>query len=327
MILVTGATGFLGSELVRQLVEAGEQVRILRRETSSLDLLGSITDRVEHAVGDVTDPDSLPAALDGVERVYHVAAYLGFGGKKEKARLHSVNVEGTAHVVDAAREAGAERLLHTSSMASFGRTLRPQGLIDETAEWTSSPLNTPYAISKYLAEREVHRGIAEGLDAVIVNPSLVFGPGRADENTMRIVERSRKGALLAPAGGTNVVDVADVASCMRAAMERGRTGERYFLGGENLTWVEILSILQGAFGQPPPRIVVPPWLAVAAGAAGEVLASVTGSHQTLTRSTARTSAYVHRYSNEKARSELGCTFRPFEATARRIAESIGRSVH
>jgi dihydroflavonol-4-reductase len=322
VILVTGATGFLGSELVHQLVAAGARVRILRRESSSLDLLGDVSEAVEHFIGDVTDPDSLVSAFDGVESVYHTAAALGFGGKKEEAWLHEVNVRGTAHVVDAARNAGVRRLLYTSSMAAFGRPKNSELVIDESAEWTDSPYNSAYARSKYLGEREVHRGIAEGLDAVIVNPSLIFGPGRREENTWQIVQRARRGARFAPQGGTNVVDVANVAACMRAAMDRGRTGERYFLGAENLPWMEILTILAQAFDRPGPRFVVPARVAVIAGAASELVARITGKQMTLTRSTARVSSRFYRYSNEKARAELGCEFRPFEETAKRIAESM-----
>jgi dihydroflavonol-4-reductase len=321
VILVTGATGLLGSELVQQLVAAGEKVRILRRESSSLDLLGDAAQAVEHVIGDVTDPDSMVPAFEGVDIVYHTAAALGFGGKEDDEWLHEVNVRGTAHVVDAARNAGVRRLLNTSSMAAFGRPKNSELVIDESAAWTDSPYNTAYARSKYLGEREVHRGIAEGLDAVIVNPSLIFGPGRRDENTWQIVQRARRGARFAPQGGTNVVDVADVAACMRSAMDRGRTGERYFLGGENLPWMEILTILARAFDRPGPGFVVPPRLAVIAGAASELVARITGKRMTLTRSTARVSSRFYRYSNEKAVAELGCTFRPFEETARSIARA------
>lgn len=323
MILVTGASGFLGSVLVRQLLAEGEPVRILRRETSALDLLGAAADRVEHAVGDVTDPASVRAAMRGAEFVYHTAAFVGFGGAKDAELLHAVNVGGTANVVNAALEEGVRRLVLTSSQAALGRPETPVGVIDETAEWTASKLNTAYARSKHDAELEVHRGIAEGLDAVIVNPAVIFGPGRAGENTMEIVEKARRGIPVAPAGGTNVVDVEDVAAGHRAAMARGETGERYFLGSENLTWQEIFGTLAEAFGKAGPRIVLPPALALLAGTASEALGALTRSRPALTRETARVSSRFYRYDNAKAREQLGVLFRPFRESAERIAATLG----
>ena len=323
MILVTGATGFLGSVLVRQLLAEGEAVRILRRASSSLDLLGEAAGRVEHALGDVTDAAAVREAMRGVEHVYHTAAFVGFGGAKDAERLRAVNVGGTANVVNAALEEGARRLVLTSSQAALGRPETPSGVIDETAEWTASKLNTAYARSKHDAELEVHRGIAEGLDAVIVNPALIFGPGRAGENTMEIVEKARRGIPVAPAGGTNVVDVVDVAAGHRAAMARGETGERYFLGAENLRWQEIFGTLAAAFGKAGPRLVLPPALALMAGTASEALGALTRTRPALTRETARVSSRFYRYDNTKAREQLGVTFRPFRETAERIAAALG----
>ena len=255
LTLVTGATGFLGATLVRQLADTGEPVRILRRTSSSLDLLGDAADTVEHAIGDVTDFASVRAALDGVTHVYHAAAFVGFGGKNDTERLMQVNVGGTANVADAARETGIERLIHVSSIAALGRTLQPQGVIDETALWSTSKANTAYAESKHLAEMEVQRAIAEGLDAVLVNPALLFGPGRPGENTMEIAEKLRDGKLPAAAsGGTCVVDVADVAAGMQAAMKHGTTGERYLLGGENHSlagWLETRGMRSSFFEKLP----------------------------------------------------------------------------
>ena len=325
MILVTGATGFLGSVLVRQLLAEDASVRILRRATSALDLLGDAADHVEHAIGDITDAASVDEAMRGVDAVYHTAAFVGFGGASDADQLHAVNVVGTANVVDAALAEGVGRLVQTSSQAAFGRPEKAIGVIDETSVWVPSKVNTAYARSKHQGELEVHRGIAEGLDAVIVNPATIFGPGRPGENTMEIVDKVRNGSMpAAPAGGTNVVDVEDVAAGHRAAMARGATGERYFLGSENLRWKAIFDTLADAFGVRGPRIVLPPTLALLAGSLSEVAGTVTRSRPALTRETARISGQFYRYDNTKAQEELGVTFRPFRATAERIAETAGR---
>lgn len=321
-ILVTGATGFLGSVLTRQLVEEDEDVRIFRREHSSLDLLGNVADEVEHAVGDVTYARSLYEAMEGVDRVYHVAAKVSFA-RRDREVLRRVNVDGTANVVNAALEADIDRLVHTSSIAALGRPLASDALIDETTPWQEASHRSVYARSKRQAELEVHRGIAEGLDAVLVNPSLVFGVGNDDTNTRRIVDAVRSGwAVAAPPGGTNVVDVRDVAAGFRAAMQRGESGRQYLLGSENRSWQSILTILADAFGLEPPRYTLPGSLLNAGAAVSEAVATVTRSQPVLPRATARSAARVHRFDNRRAREELDCTFRSFEETARWMAEVL-----
>ena len=319
MLLVTGATGFLGATLVRELVRQGEPVRILRRPTSALDLLGDAAHAVDHAEGDVTDRASVRAALQGCSRVIHAAAFVGFGGESDREQLFAVNVGGTAAVMDEARRAGVQRAVHVSSIAALGRSETPREPIDERATWTPSRANTAYAESKRAAELEVHRAIAEGLDATIGNPALIFGPGRAGENTMQIAEQVRDRKLpAAPSGGTCVVDVADVADGLIRLLEHGRTGERHILGGQNLRWTEILGTLAAAFGVDPPRFTVGLRTALALATASEAVSALTRRRPLLTRETARTAGRFYRYSNQKAVEELGCTFRPFEQTAARI---------
>lgn len=321
--LVTGATGLLGSSLTRHLVHAGEDVRIFRRETSRIDAIEDIVLNVEHAVGDINDSIALRDAMSGIERVYHTAAYVSFGGQADRAELMRVNVEGTAQVVDAALRAGIRRLVHTSSMAAFGRPERGDAVLDEDAEWHRSRENTLYARSKYLSELQIHRGIAEGLDAVIVNPSLIFGTGRAGDNTRHIVDRAREGRLPAiPSGATNVVDVLDVVDGMVRSMERGQMSERYFLGSENLSWERIIQTLCSKFGVEPPRLSVSRTPALMLAYASELMAVLTASRPLLTRETARSASRSYKYSNRKAVEELGCSFRPFEETAQRLADRL-----
>lgn len=325
-VLVTGATGFVGSEVVRQLVSQGADVRILRRAASSLDLLGDVAHRLEQVIGDVAQAETVWKAMDGVTHVYHMAAHIGFGGESEREELYRINVEGTKNVVDAAKDAGVKRLVYTSSMAAFGRPERVPDVLNETAVWSESRFNTLYAHSKHLGELEVQRGVAEGLDAVIVNPAQIFGVGRKGENTQKIVEEVRDQKLPGmPAGGTNVVDVRDVAAGHILAMERGRTGQRYFLGSENISWRDIIVTLAKAFDVEPPRFVVPPTLAMVLAYAFVTLSKVTGGRPLLTPETARSSSRFYRYSNRRAVEELGCSFRPFGETAQHIANALRSS--
>jgi dihydroflavonol-4-reductase len=324
LILVTGATGFVGASVARVLLDEGYRTRILRRHSSRLDLLEEASDSVEHAIGDVLDYESVREAMDGVTYVFHVAANVGrLAGRRDTDLLERVNVSGTANVVNAALEFGVRRLVHTSSMAAFGRVPRPVELIDESTEWVDSPANSEYACSKRDAELEVLRAVAEGLDAVIVNPALVFGIGRAGENTRQVVDRVRRRRFPAvPTGGTCVVDVLDVAAGHLGAMRAGTTGERYFLGSENLTWKEIVGTLARAFGVPEPSRRLHPRLAMAVGAASELLRIIPGVNPLLTRESVRQTSRFYRYDNTRARTELNCHFRPFRETAERIAEAL-----
>ena len=322
--LVTGATGFVGSALVRQLLERGSDVRILRRTNSQLDLLGNHARSVEHAVGDVRDPESLQEAMRRVDCIYHVAGSVGVMARERRtiARMRRVNVEGTANVVDAALAAGIRRLVHTSSIAALGRQEGNGLLTDETATWQNSRMNSQYAISKRDAELQIHRGLAEGLHAVIVNPAVIFGPGRPGENTMRIFEAVKKlrGLLRIPSGGVNVVDVDDVAGGHILAMEHGRTGERYILGGENLSWATIFRLMAEAAGVPVPSRKLSLGLALAFVTAIEYSALALRKNPELDRKAIRGLFQFWRLSNDKAIQELGYSYRPFAETVKRMTE-------
>lgn len=321
--LVTGPTGLVGSVLVRRLVDAGDPVRLLLRPRSDTRLLGDLMGRAEIVHGDVRDPESLAVALDGARRVYHLAAWVGFPGGSAAERMHAVNVLGTRNVVDAALRAGVERLVHVSSVAALSRPSREEGCLDEDTPWTDSPFNTVYARSKYLAELEVQRAVAEGLDAVIVNPSLVFGVGLPGENTWGIVERVRRNRVPAyPTGATNVVDAEDVAAGMMLAMERGVAGRRYILAGEHLAWRDILGTLARAHGTRVPSRPARPALLAVLGLLSETAARALRRTPRLTREGARVASRSTCYDASKARDQLGWTSRPFVQTAARLAALV-----
>lgn len=308
----------MGAALVRQLVAQDAAVRIFRRPNSPLEALGTAAETVEHAEGDLTDARSVRQAMDGVTHVYHAAARVDLG-----ANLHAlrpVNVQGTAHVLNAARQMGVTRVVHTSSIAALGRPESHDGLISEDTSWAGRPTRSAYAKTKHEAELEVHRSIAEGLDVVIVNPALVFGTGRPDASTHQIVQAVRNERLPGvPPGGTCVVDAEDVAVGMRRAMLHGACGRRYILGSQNLAWASIIRQLAQAHGVDAPTRVIPAaWLRVAGGLA-EAWAWISRSTPRFSRTMARSAARTLRYDTTRARTELECTFRPFVETAARIA--------
>jgi dihydroflavonol-4-reductase len=252
--LVTGGTGFLGSHIARTLVEAGHTARILRRPTSRLDLLDGLP--VEHAIGDVVDPPSLEQAMQGCDWVFHVAAVADYW-RANRIKLYLVNVNGTVNVLRAAKRAGVRRVIFTSSGAAVG--LRDDGRpADESVLFNLPPGAFPYGHSKFLAEQEVRRAVADGQDVVILNPSVVLGPGDLNQiSGSGVVEMARGNVFVYPVGGATVIDVRDVAAAHLAAAERGRAGERYLLGALDISHRALMKLIARVVGVPAPVVPVP----------------------------------------------------------------------
>ena len=263
LTLVTGSTGFIGSHLCRALTAAGHEVRAFHRPNSSLLLLKNLD--VEHCIGDITQPDCLADALKGVEVVFHTAAKLGI--PRDPDLMYAITVGGTKKVLNAARAAGVRRVIHTSTVAALGvpekshrKNIAPPEL-NEYHTWNFPAKWWPYGHSKYLAEMEVQNAVANGLDAIIVNPALVIGAGDINRVGGNAIIKAAQGILIAvPPGGLNVVHIDDVVRGHLLALERGRTGERYILGGQNLGHMEFLQIVADVVGVQKPRAAIPEWL-------------------------------------------------------------------
>ena len=258
-ILLTGATGFLGSHVARALVAAGHAVRALARPQASRAILADVPE-LEWLTGDILDAPSLRVAAAGCEAVVHAAAMVDFAPSRA-LRQREVNVEGTRYVLEAARAAGATRFVHTSSVATIGRT-RDGAVADEETRY-DWPVGLGYNESKRDAERIVRR--AEGIATVCVNPALVFGPGEIYKRTLPLFRLVKHGLLpLVPPGGTTLCDVRDVADAHVAALTRGEPGARYILGGPQLTFRALATTIAEVTGGAPPRAELPAGLLRAA---------------------------------------------------------------
>jgi dihydroflavonol-4-reductase len=301
--LVTGASGFLGSHVARLLVQRGERVRVLLRPTSPTGLLEGLA--VERVSGDLRDAAPLEKALAGVKTVYHVAADYRLWARDPR-EIHESNVGGTRNLLQAARRAGIEKFVYTSTVGTIA-VPRDGALPDENTVTSIGEMIGEYKRSKWLAEQEARQAAAAGLPVVIVNPTTPVGPGDAKPTpTGRIIVDFLNGRMPAYVDtGLNFVPVEDAAAGHLLAVERGRIGERYILGGENLTLKQALQILSQVSGRPAPRMRVPHVLALAAGYADAALSRLVGREPQISLEGVRMARHSMFVNTERARTELG----------------------
>jgi dihydroflavonol-4-reductase len=307
-VLVTGGTGFLGSNLAAALLSEGCSVRILRRAGSDLRALGTL--QVEHVVGDVRDIGSLRRAIRGCDTVFHTAAIISYW-RRERPLMHEVNVLGTRNVAQACLESGVRRLVHTSSTAAVGFP-EEGALADETTRFNWEPYDVGYRNSKHHAEREILRAVRQGLDAVMVNPTVIIGPRDIHFHGGQLLrDIRRKKIFYYVRGGMSVTYVDDVVRGHLLAERRGRTGERYILSGENLSHREIISTTASVVGGIGPFFKMPQELVTAVTAAAESAAAILNRRPWVTRELLAGSNLNYHFSCRKAQKELGYTFTPF----------------
>jgi dihydroflavonol-4-reductase len=309
--LVTGASGFLGSHVARLLAERGEHVRVLLRATSQTRLLEDLA--VERASGDLRDATSLAKALAGVRIVYHVAADYRLWARDPR-EIYESNVQGTRNLLEAAKRANVEKFVYTSTVGTIA-VPRHGALPDENTITSIQEMIGAYKRSKWLAEQEARQAAAAGLPVTIVNPTTPVGPGDAKPTpTGRIIVDFLNGRMPAYVDtGLNFVPVEDAAAGHLLAAERGRIGERYILGGENLTLKQALEILSQVSGRRAPRVRVPHLLALAAGYADAALSRLVGREPQIPLDGVRMARHNMFVSTEKARAELGFVAEPIAA--------------
>lgn len=310
--LVTGATGFIGSSVVRELLKDGVEVRVLVRESSDTRGLDGL--EVEKAYGDVRDSEAVKSALKGCDVLYHCAALYAFWAPDNKA-FYDVNVGGTKTVLDAALEQGVEKVVYTSSIVAVG-SHGVEKPANEKAEFNLWGTGDHYARSKHLSEVEALKICKQGLPVVVVNPAMVIGirdikPTPSGKMIIDIVNGSMPGYI---DGGINLVDVEDVARGHILAAKKGKVGERYILGNENMPVGDYFGLIGEVAGVKPPKMKIPYPAAILLGYGYQFVAGMNKKQPVLTAPMVRTGSKYAYYDSSKAVSELGFPQTPIKTT-------------
>lgn len=332
--LVTGATGLIGSHVVRRLLASNVPVAALYRPLNGYGLLTDVADQLTWHEGDVLDIPSLEAAIRPGCDVVHCAAIVSFV-PKDRARMEQVNVEGTANVVNVCLKAGVRKLAHLSSVAALGRpeakadtTKAGQPVvITEEQKWEESPMNSAYAKTKYRAELEVWRGSAEGLPVVIVNPSVVLGEGDWTRSSTQLIKYVYDEKRFYTDGDINYVDVLDVADALVKLLHSDIVEQRFILNAGTMPYRDFLTQLAQALGKRPPTVRVPPGLARVLWRLEAVRSWLLGTSPLITRETARSASHRYTYSGERVTQVLNVDYRPLTDTLARIAQAIKREAN
>jgi len=316
-VFVTGASGLLGSNMCHRLSSDGYDVVGLVRNNSNLTALNGFGGSLVR--GDLSDENWLARQMEGVDFVFHSAGLVTFDNRRRE-ELYRVNVDGTRNVARAAIAARVKRLIHVSSVAAVGIPAAGE-LADESIVYNKFKYHIAYADSKHFGEVEIEKAVSKGLDAVIINPATIIGRGDVYFHS-GVLLKIFLGKRIVPyvAGGMCVVGVYDVVDAGVSAMTLGRKGERYIIGGENLTFREFFGQVAGVLGAGGIAIRVPRLAARTAAALSEIISSITLSPPLLTSAHVVSSTLPHYYSFEKAKRELGFTPHPVETSIRQSFE-------
>jgi dihydroflavonol-4-reductase len=324
-ILVTGATGFLGSVICRKLLITQEYDIIgLKRKDSSLSLLVSDANKIQWEDCDVLDVYGIYEIMENIDIVIHTAAVVSFDGRDYK-KMMETNVTGTANVVNAALENNVSKFIHISSIAAIGRKLESND-INEKNSWTNSKYNTNYAISKFQSEQEVWRGKEEGLDVVILNPSVILGAQFWKNGSGRMFNQVDNGLKFYTEGINGFVNVVDIANYVEFLLKSNISGERIIMNGDNLSYKTVFTEIAKVMGKKVPTIAITPFLREVAWRVEWIKSRLTGSRPLITKETAMTSALHFIYENSKS-LELnpGFQYTPILETIQTTSEIFNKS--
>ncbi len=319
MILITGATGLVGSHIMLQLLEHNKKLRCLVRNANALQIPSDKKHLVEIIEGDILDVIALEKAMQDVEQVYHCAAIVSFH-PKEIQQLFQTNIEGTANVVNACIDAQVKKLCFISSVSALGR-LRVGVEVDETMSWTEETSNSNYGKSKYLAEMEVWRGIGEGLKAVIVNPTIILGLSDWNKGSSKVFQTAYNEFPWYTEGVTGLVDVLDVAHLSIQLMESEITAQRFIISAENVPYRKLFDLIAEGFRKNKPTKKVTPFLASLVWRLEALKGKITGKAPLLTKETSNTAQAKVYFNNKKLLEALpNFKYQSIEKTVERLCK-------
>ncbi len=312
MIFITGATGLIGSTITKKLLEKGKRVRALKRKDSNLSLLENLTSQIDWIEGDILDTMVLEKAMEGVTHVVHAAAVVSYAPNRHQ-QMFTVNVEGTRNVVNTCLRLGIQKLIHISSIASLGRN-KQQEEIDEKSEWKESDYNTFYAQTKYFSELEAWRGVEEGLNTVILNPSIVIGAGDWEKSSTKILKYAFEEKKLYPPGNLNYVDARDIADITVLMLENNIVNERYIINADSVPYKIFLDKAAEKFNKKAPTVAVSNWMSALAWRWEKIKYLITGKEPLITKETVKLSRNSTVYNNQKLVTTLLFRYRSLEET-------------
>lgn len=337
MDLITGGTGFLGAHLTARLLQKGKKLRLLVRKTSSMQELdfvltyyfgqqaSEMMKKIEFFEGDINDIFSLDKAAEGIENVYHCAAFVSFD-PKDKELMMTINTEGTTNLVNVLLTKNIRKLCYASSVAAIGRKKESRE-IDENTQWQNSKLNTSYAVSKHEAELEVWRAFNEGLDSVIVNPSVLVGVGDINKGSCKLYSLVKKGLRFYTKGVTGFVDVEDVAEIMINLTESEIKGERYLLNSENISFQYFFNSIAKNFNVRPPDIYANFLMRKTVVLSDTIFSAIRGRKRMYSPDFARVAGSHSYYSNEKIIKETAHKFRTIEESTANACNYYKKTVY
>ena len=322
MILVTGGTGFVGSHLLYHLVVAGENVRAIKRPTSSMESckiifgyytkdISELFSKIEWVDADLLDVDELYNAMHGVNRVFHAGALVSFDSRR-KNEVVEVNQKGTANLVNISLELGIDKFCFVSSIAALGTEL-DGGFVTESSAWKPADTHSTYSLSKFWAEMEVWRGSKEGLNVVVVNPSIIVGAGNWDRGSSKFFPTVYNGLKYYGSGGIGFVGVEDVVRAMILLMNSSISNERFVLNSENLSYKDFFGMIADGFQKKAPYKVLTPWgIGQVAWRLAFVWSKITNSEPLITKESIATSFKTAYYSAKKIEDLIQFRFTPIK---------------